>query len=222
MGGNKASIGKGWFCKRAEKAGPRKRDRRDYWQTEAVMVAFGDAACRANCCGRDSVFHVLNRGVGRMELFSKEHDSINWSGMWNVTHCTRIWSSVPRLGGGVAFGDGRRARRNRGNCSAIGWWFIRRTGAVSSTNRKPRPSWRRLAVAWPAASPTEASRGSAERRNNWDWKQRCEHPTARERGRIHDSPNKRACPPVSARQTARPAAPCATVCYWPSCGSTVP
>jgi hypothetical protein len=30
-----------------------------------------------------------------------------------------------------------------------------RAGASSSTSRKPRPSWRRLAVAWPAASAAE-------------------------------------------------------------------
>jgi hypothetical protein len=38
----------------------------------------------------------------------------------------------------------------------------------------------------------------AERRNNWDWNQRCEHHTGRERGsRTNDSPNKQVCPPFS-------------------------
>jgi len=46
------------------------------------------------------------------------------------------------------------------------------------------------AVAWPAASVTEASRASAERRNHGDGNQRGAHPTGRERGsRTNDFPN---------------------------------
>ena len=75
-----------------------------------------------------------------------------------------------------------------------------RGGASSSTSRKPRPSWRQLAVAWLAASPTEASSGSAERQNNWDRNQRCQDHAGRERGsRANDPPKKLACPSFPAR-----------------------
>ena len=98
--------------------------------------------------------------------------------------------------GGIAYADGRIAGWRSACCSEIDRWLVRRAGACSSTSRKPRPSWRRLAVAWPAGSTTEASSGSAERRNNWDRNQLCEHHTGRERGsRTNDSPKKRVCTP---------------------------
>jgi hypothetical protein len=141
----------------------------------------------------------LRRTKGVRTLFGLETElETKRPGERNVRRCARVWSSGPRLGGGAALGDGRRARRSKSHCSAIGRWLIRRAGASSSTNRQPRPSGRRFAVAWPAASLTEARRGSAERRNNWDGNQRYEHPTGRERrSRTNDPLNKRACPPFS-------------------------
>jgi REP element-mobilizing transposase RayT len=165
------------------------------------------------------VFHVLNRGVGRMGLFSKEEDYAAFEALLEETRESRpvricgyclmpnhwhfvLWpehdgdlaafTQQPKHGSGPAYGDERRARRSKSNCSAIGRWRIRRAGAISSTSRRPRPSWRGFAAAWRAASRTEPSNGSAGRPNASGWNPRFEHRTGPGRLRpTNDSQNKR-------------------------------
>ena len=137
------------------------------------------------------MYHVLNRSVANLPLFRQRADYEALERIL-IEEVERIRKCIARCRP-----YGSEDWQNR-QAEDLGLWRpLRREGLPSKqTNRKPRPSWRRFAVAWPAASPAEASRGSAERRNNLDRNQRCEHHTSRERGsRTNDFPDNRVCPP---------------------------
>lgn len=108
----------------------------------------------------------------------------------------QVCSNASSLGSGAGFGDGLRAWRNKSSCSVLGPRPIHAVGASWSTSRKQRPRCRRFAGGWRAASPTEAKRGSAERRHNSAWNRPRVRRTAQGRPSTnYDPANTRACLP---------------------------
>jgi len=118
------------------------------------------STCDVGSCTAGEWVMGMSTKVGTSRSRSRNKSiSISLCAMWSAMRYARPWSSEPRLGGGRVFGDEHRARRSKSNCSAIGRWLIRRTGASLSTNRKRRRRWTRFVAVWPAVRRTAEQLG---------------------------------------------------------------
>ena len=123
------------------------------------------------------VFHVLNRGVARMQLFEKPTD---FQAFERVLRETRDVAPM-RICAGRAYGDDATARRTSGRCWRTGRSIAQRIGLRGSIKPTLKRNWSRYDRACSEAVRSASRNGRNGSRNAWAWSRPIVPPVAREK-----------------------------------------